>query len=206
MLEPVNNAIFSLFYLPNLYYFKQFLAYKHHHILIEKQEHFPKQTFRNRAEIYSPNGILNLSIPVTRSNGNHTVYKDIKICNDTNWQHIHWKTITSCYRNSAYFEFYEDDFVPFYQKKYIHLFDYNVDLFTQILKSLKLTINFSFTNVYAATYNQPDFRNIILAKNTQNFVAKPYFQVFDDREGFKGNLSIIDLLFNQGPQALSFLL
>jgi hypothetical protein len=181
------------------------LEYKNQHILIEKQEHFPKQTYRNRAEIYSPNGKLNLSVPIIRNNGNHTIYKDVTICNDTNWQHIHWKTIEACYRNSAYFEFYEDDFAPFYQKKFDFLFDYNLQLFNIILKSLKLNVQLLFTDEYQTTYQEPDFRNSINLKNTQNYSAKPYFQVFDDREGFKGNLSIIDLLFNQGPQALSFL-
>lgn len=202
----MSEAIFPLFYLPNLYYFKQLLAHKQHLILIEKQEHFPKQTYRNRAEIYSPNGKLNLSVPVKRGKGKHTMYKDITLCNDTHWQHIHWKTITSCYRNSAYFEFYEDGFAPFYHKKYHFLFDYNVDLFTLVLKNLKLNIAFSFTDEYEVTYpNIPDLRNTINTKNLQNYSAKPYFQVFEDKEGFKGNLSIIDVLFNQGPQALSFL-
>lgn len=199
------KAIFPLFYLPNLYYFKQLLAYKHQPVLIEKQEHFPKQTYRNRAEIYSPNGKLNLSVPITRGNGNHTFYKDIAICNDTNWQHIHWKTIESCYRNSAYFEFYEDDFAPFYQKKYRFLFDYNLDLFNLTLKNLKLNVALSFSDEFYTEHPLPDFRNAINTKNLQNYSAKPYFQVFEDREGFKGNLSIIDVLFNQGPQALSFL-
>lgn len=197
--------LFPLLYLPNLYYFKQLIAYKNQSILIEKQEHYPKQTYRNRAEIYSPNGILNLSVPIIRNNGNHTVYKDITICNDTKWQHIHWKTIEACYRNSAYFEFYEDDFAPFYQKKYSFLFDYNLELFNIILKNLKLKVTLSFTNEYHTNYTTPDFRNTVNFKNTQDYTAKQYFQVFDDREGFKGNLSIIDLLFNQGPQAINFL-
>lgn len=197
--------IFPLLHLPNLYYFKQLLPYKNQQILLEKHEHFPKQTFRNRAQICSPNGVLNLSVPITRGNGKHTVYKDVTICNDTNWQHIHWKTIEACYRNSAYFEFYEDDFSPFYQKKYNFLFDYNFELFNIILKNLKFNISFSCTSEYHINYSDFDFRNAINLKNIQNYSAKPYFQVFEDRGGFNGNLSIIDLLFNQGPQALSIL-
>ena len=199
------HPVFPLLHLPNLYYFKQVLAYRNQEITLEKQEHFPKQTYRNRAEIYSPNGMLNLSIPINRGNGNHTIYKDITICNDTNWQHIHWKTIESCYRNSAYFEFYEDGFAPFYEKKYNFLFDYNLELLQLILKNLKLKVSLSFTDEFHSDYESVDFRNGITTKNLQNYSSKPYFQVFEDREGFKGNLSIIDLLFNQGPQALSYL-
>ena len=199
------HPVFPLLHLPNLYYFKQVLAYRNQEITLEKQEHFPKQTYRNRAEIYSPNGMLNLSIPINRGNGNHTIYKDITICNDTNWQHIHWKTIESCYRNSAYFEFYEDGFAPFYEKKYNFLFDYNLELLQLILKNLKLKVSLSFTDEFQSEYQSLDFRNKITTKNLQNYSSKPYFQVFEDREGFKGNLSIIDLLFNQGPQALSYL-
>jgi hypothetical protein len=201
----MSQPIFPLLHLPNLFFFKQLLSYRNQDILLEKQEHFPKQTFRNRAEIYSPNGKLDLSVPITRGNGNHTSYKDVKICNDTNWQHIHWKTIESCYRNSAYFEFYEDGFVPFYEKKYNFLFDYNLELLQLILKNLKLNVSISITEEFHSAYQSPDFRNIITTKNIQNYSAKPYFQVFEDREGFKGNLSIIDLLFNQGPQALGYL-
>lgn len=197
--------VFPLLHLPNLFYIKQLVAFKNQSILIEKQEHFPKQTYRNRAEIYSPNGILNLSVPVTKKNGNHTNYKDIVICNDTNWQHIHWKTIEACYRNSAYFEFYEDDFLPFYQKKYDFLFDYNLELFNIILKNLNLKVTILFTDVYHENYTTTDYRNAIDIKNLRNYSAKQYFQVFNDRESFKGNLSIIDLLFNQGPHSLNFL-
>ena len=197
--------VFPLLYLPNLYYFKQLLTYKHQQILIEKHEYFPKQTFRNRAQICSPNGTLNLSIPIKRGNGNHTVYKDITICNDTNWQHIHWKTIEACYRNSAYFEFYENDFAPFYQKKYNFLFDYNLELLNLMLKNLKLNVEYLFTDEYHISYSHGDFRKSINLKNIQNYSAKPYYQVFEDRGGFNGNLSIIDLLFNQGPHALSFI-
>lgn len=173
---------------------------------MEIQEHFPKQTYRNRASIYSPNGTLDLMIPVIKGSKVHTKVKDVKISDEFKWQRLHWKSFESCYRNSAYFEYYEAEFNKFYNVKYDFLYDFNIDLFQWILKQLKLNIELKFTEEYIKTYEDvfdARYRFPVKDKHLASS-AKPYFQVFDDREGFKANLSIVDLLFNQGPQAKAF--
>jgi hypothetical protein len=200
-----SSAIFPIFYIPPVSYFsgiKQF-NYK---FQLEVQEHFPKQTYRNRASIYSPNGTLDLMVPVIKGSKVHTKVKDVKISDEFKWQRLHWKSLESCYRNSAYFEYYEDEFYKFYTNKYNFLYDLNIELFQWVLKQLKLNFNLQFTEEYVKFYDEGfDFRSEFKVNSKQlGSDAKPYFQVFDDREGFKPNLSIVDLLFNQGPQAKSY--
>lgn len=201
-----SSAIFPLFYLPPVAYFSA-LKELDYHFLIEREEHFPKQTYRNRAKIYSPNGSLDLIIPVIKGAKVHTRVKDVRISNDFNWQRLHWKSLESCYRNSAYFEYYEDEFAVFYQQKFDFLFDFNLQLLEWLFKMLKLTPAFNFTGEYLKELDPAlDYRSKLHFKqagDAGNF--KPYFQVFDDREGFKPNLSIADLLFNQGPQSKNYL-
>lgn len=198
-----SSAIFPLFYLPPVSYFKELKRFGNE-FLLEKEEHFPKQTFRNRATIYSPNGSLDLIVPVIRGAKVHTKIKDVKISNDFNWQRLHWKSLESCYRNSAYFEYYEDEFARFYHQKFDSLFDYNLELLQWLFKQLKTTASFELTEEYHEIPAELDFRSRTLFKKPEG-EFKPYFQVFDDREGFKPNLSIADLLFNQGPQAKNYI-
>jgi hypothetical protein len=145
-------------------------------------------------------------VPVIKGSKVHTKVKDVKISDEFKWQRLHWKSFESCYRNSAYFEYYEAEFYKFYTTKYDFLYDLNMELFQWVLKQLKLNLDLKFTNEYFKSYEEGlDFRSKFKVKDKQlNSDAKPYFQVFDDREGFKPNLSIVDLLFNQGPQAKSY--
>jgi len=200
-----KGAVLPMFYLPPVEYFVQLNTYKPD-ILIEKEEHFPKQTYRNRANIYSPDGVLTLTVPVSKGAKNHTKIKDVKISYDFEWQRLHWLSLQACYRRSAYFEYYEDEFAVFYEKKYPFLFDYNEQLLQFILKSIKIKAELNFTESYEAEYPLlADYRNSITDKKESAFEQKPYFQVFDDRKGFQKNLSIIDLLFNQGPHSINYL-
>lgn len=199
-----KGAVLPLFYLPPVEYFVQLNAYKPG-ILIEKEEHFPKQTYRNRANIYTPDGILPITVPVIKGAKNHTKIKDVKISYDFEWQRLHWLSLGACYRRSAYFEYYEDDLAPFYKKKFDYLFDYNEQLLQFLLKALKLKTPLSFTETYEAEYPEfADFRQIINPKRESEFNQKPYFQVFEERKGFQKNLSIVDLLFNQGPNSINY--
>ncbi|MDF3077608.1 MAG: hypothetical protein K0S09_1497 [Sphingobacteriaceae bacterium] len=200
-----KGAIFPLFYLPSVEYFTQLIRHKDD-ILLEKFEHFPKQTYRNRATIQSPNGKLDLIVPVIKGSKNHTKVKDVRISYDFRWQRLHWMSLQTSYRSSAYFEFYEDDLAPFYEKKWEFLFDYNEELFTLLLKFLKLNITYGYTDEYqpAANYSL-DFRDSIHPKQPPHGSVKPYFQVFEHQTGFLPNLSVIDLLFSQGPQSISYL-
>ena len=200
-----QGAVFPLFYLPPIMYFNKLVRHKQD-ILFERYEHFPKQTFRNRAVIHSPNGKLDLIIPIAKGTGQHTSIKDVKISYDFNWQRLHWQSLQTSYRRSAYFEYYEDDLVELYEKRWDFLFDYTEHILAILLRQLKLDITDRFTADYEKVYtNLTDFRTSIHPKVDSTFIHKPYFQVFEERNGFLPNLSIVDLLFNQGPQSLSFL-
>jgi hypothetical protein len=200
-----KGAVLPMFYLPPVDYFSKLNSYNPD-FLIEKHEHFPKQTYRNRTNIYSPDGILTLVVPVAKGSKLHTPVKDVKISYDFNWQRLHWMSLQACYRRSAYFEYYEDDFAPFYEIKEAFLFDYNGKFLQILLKLLKIKASINFTGSYEAEYNNiADFRQNIHPKKTTLLDQKPYFQVFEERHGFMKNLSIVDLLFNQGPQSLNYL-
>lgn len=197
-------AIFPLFYLSPISYFSA-LKTVNFNFLLENQEHFPKQTFRNRATIASPDGMLDLTVPVIKGSKVHTPFKDVKISYDLKWQRLHWLSLQNCYRSSAYFEYYEDGLVPFYEKRTTFLFDYNLELFQWIGKQLKIELNYSITESYQNNFvEQLDFRSQFGKREIYQTQTKPYFQVFNDRNPFLPNLSILDLLFNQGPQAKSF--
>ena len=197
-------AVFPLFYLPPVEYISNIIKFKPH-VIIESHEHFPKQTFRNRASIHSPNGKLDLIIPIVKGTNGHTPIKDAKISYEFDWQRLHWQSLQTCYRRSAYFEFYEDDLAPFYEKKWEFLFDYNHELLALLLRLLKLDVSFEYTQTYTQSYSdRVDLRDCIHPKLANNYVPKPYFQLFEQRNGFLPNLSIVDLLFNQGPRSLEF--
>ncbi|MDN3585740.1 WbqC family protein [Pedobacter aquatilis] len=201
-----NTAILPLFYLPPVGYISKLQSVSDN-FLLEKYEHFPKQTFRNRASIYSPNGKLDLTVPVVKGSKMRTAMKDVKISYDFNWQRLHWMSFESSYRSSAYFEYYEHEFSEFYNKKYDFLFDFNLALLEWISKKLKLNVNYDFTNEYIDDLpSELDFRNFMNPKKTTDYLNnKPYYQVFEDKHEFIANLSIVDLLFNQGPQAKLYL-
>ncbi|QXV64667.1 WbqC family protein [Mucilaginibacter sp. 21P] len=200
-----NGAVLPMFYLPPVEYFTKLNAFKPD-VVFDVEEHFPKQTYRNRANIYSPDGLLSLVVPVVKGSKNHTKTKDVKISYDFRWQRLHWMSLQACYRRSAYFEYYEADFAPFYEKRYDYLLDYNRELFELLLRLTKNKLEVSFTDTYETEYpGLTDLRNAFNAKATLATEQKQYFQVFEERNGFLPNLSIVDLLFNQGPQAANYL-
>jgi hypothetical protein len=199
------GTVLPMFYLPPVEYFIQLNRYKAN-ILIEREEHLIKETYRNRAHIYSPDGMLALTVPIVKGAKVHTKMKDVKISYDFKWQRMHWMGLQNCYRRSAYFEFYEDDFARFYDRNFAFLFDYNEELLRLILKLLKLKADYTLTTEYHETYpGMLDLRRVITPKKESDIDQKPYFQLFEERHGFLKNLSIVDLLFNQGPQAINYL-
>ncbi|WP_029285022.1 WbqC family protein [Pedobacter sp. R20-19] len=201
-----NTAILPLFYLPPVGYFS-LLQKVGQDFLIEKNEHLAKQTYRNRASIYSPNGKLDLTVPIVKGAKNHTKVKDVRISYDFKWQRLHWLSLETCYRSSAYFEFYEDELARFYHEKFDFLFDYNLELLTWLGKKLKLPIEFNVTSTYQDDIPaELDYRGMMSPKKAEEHANnKHYYQVFEDRHEFLPNLSIVDLLFNQGPQAKLYL-
>ncbi len=206
MLLIMNSiAILSSAYLAPIQYYSKLIQYPTS--LIEHFEHFTKQTYRSRCDIYSPNGLKTLSVPLVKRDHRQTV-KDLKISYDYDWQKLHWRTLESSYRRSPYFEYFEDDLFPFYHdKKYDYLIDLNEALQQEIFILLKQKSNYSFTTEYLKIYTDADdYRNIITPKNSfesdKTFQSKKYTQVFETRHGFIPNLSIVDLLFNQGSRAM----
>ncbi|MDR0262690.1 MAG: WbqC family protein [Sphingobacterium sp.] len=193
-------------YLPPISYFH---TIQEHNLplVIEKYEHFQKQSYRTRARIASANGMQDLIVPIQHGNKDRVPMKDIRISYEFDWQRLHWLSIQTAYRSSAYFEYYEDDFKRFYEEKFEYLVDFNVAQLELILKSVKLKRSIAFTEEYiAAPDGRIDYRQIIHPKK-ESILSRPkeYYQVFSDKNGFYPDLSIIDLLFNQGPQSKSYL-
>lgn len=200
------DLLLPVLYLPNISYFKA-IKESEGALLLEKCEHFPKQTFRTRTQIATANGVLELMIPTIHGKRARVAMQDIRINYDHPWQRLHWMSIQTAYRSSAYFEFYEDDFRPFYEKKYEFLFDYNLEQLELILKFLKLKKEIRFTEEYLPQSPNPiDLRQAIHPKQPAIFQdTASYYQLFSENNGFQPNMSIIDLLFSQGPQAKKFL-
>lgn len=192
----MTKALLSSAYLPNISYLSQVL--KHDVVVIEKHEHFVKQTYRNRCEILTSNGKLNLSIPLVKL-ADKELISDKKISYAEDWQKQHWRAITSAYKNSPYFEFFEDEFKPFYETQFEYLFDYNKQLLQTILHILRVKKQIEFTKEFELNPKDcNDLRILSDLNNSFDFIIKPYYQVFADKKGFTPNLSCLDALFNIG--------
>ena len=200
---------------------------------MEQHDHFIKQTYRNRCIIATANGAQALTIPIERPSGEQAsrmAMKDIRISDHGNWRHIHWQAIVSAYNESPFFEYYADDFRPFFERRFEVLFDFNLELTHTICTLLDFTPNILLTPAFVPTQTQlasgtslpaafvdadtgsnptfEDFRDTIVPKNPPHdpdFTPRPYYQVFAQRHGFLPNLSIIDLLFNMGNEAPLYL-
>jgi hypothetical protein len=203
-----KEAILSTAYLGPVQYFSKFLIYDK--IWIEAEENYQKQSYRNRCVILTSNGRLGLSIPVTKDKPK-TKTKDIRIDHSVDWQKDHWNAIESAYSASPFFEFFVDDFLPFFQKKYTYLLDFNTELLEMVINHLEIDVEIEFTNSFEHNpEGLEDFRNTIHPKprvsvEDPDFSPSPYYQVFYDRFEFFPNLSIIDLLFCEGPNAENIL-
>ena len=199
------SLVLSSVYAGNLVYYS--LIANSNKIILDVYENFNKQSFRNRCVIASPNGPLKLIIPVVRSSKN--IVKDVKIDNTQNWKKIHWKSLESSYRSSPYFEFYEDEFYSLYFKnKNDFLFDFNNKINLAILKCLGIETEIIISSSYVEKDLEiEDFRNIIPSKSKvlEKFKEIKYNQVFQEKQSFLPNLSILDLLFNEGPLAKQLL-
>ena len=185
-------------YFPNIFSFKTIINSTN--ILFEVNDHYVKQTLRNRTSIHAANGKLNLSVPVKFSSTKKEKYKDIRICYDSNWQKIHLKSIESAYKNSPFYDFFEDYFINFYNKKEKFLVDLNFSSIRLIFEILEKELNCSFTNEYLEKYiDLTDYRSLLTNKNfNEKANFKNYTQVFQEKNGFIENLSSIDLIFNKG--------
>ena len=193
------SHIFPTAYLPSIEYVSLFL--KTEDASIELFETYQKQSCRTRTNVMTANGVQTLTIPVIKTNGNHTLTKDIEISYKESWQQVHLRCLESAYRKSAYFDYYFPYFEKIYKQKFNTLVELNDFCLKTILKTMKVKKDYSFTTDFERISDENDYR-ISLSKGTNKIEMKPYYQVFADRHGFIPNLSIVDLLFNEGPNSI----
>lgn len=198
------NILLHPTYFPSIAHF--IAMEKSREITFEICDNYQKQTYRNRTYIYGANGLLKLSIPVLFSQNNRQLYRDIKIATTGNWQTLHWKSLLSAYSTSPFFEFYKDDFAPLFEIKTNYLLDYNLKCLEVVCDALQLDITYTKTNLYEKEPQQfMDVRHLVNARKKQVYNFEAYTQVFQVKHGFLSNLSILDLLFNEGTNALNYL-
>ncbi len=185
-------------YLPSIRYMAWIVAKKEVSFVLTN--HYQKQTYRNRTEIYGANGKLKLTIPISHNKfQKNQLDSEVKIFNDSSWQRDHWKSLESSYRSSPFFEFYEDDLYPFFHRRHEKLMDLNIALIKKIFSLLEIVIKFKKTN------KVNEFSELICAKQKTIYKIPTYHQVFNSKYGFIGNLSILDLIFNVGPESNNYL-
>jgi hypothetical protein len=199
------TVLLSTAYLPPVSYLA--LCLHSEKVLIEQFETYPKQTIRNRCRICGPNGLQTLSVPVVKLNGNHTITKDIRIATSIPWQRLHWRSIETAYNNSPFFLFYKDDLETAFRKHFDFLLDLNATLLEIISRMLRVEIKTGYTDQFMDTPEGIlDCRESSKKKNiSSGNTIPPYTQVFSPKHGFLPDLSIIDLIFNMGPESTGFL-
>ena len=191
-------------YFPNIHQFTQII--KANNILFEASDNYQKQTFRNRTYIYGANGKLGLFVPVIHTHNNRELFKDVKISYDSNWMDLHLKSLQSAYRSSPYFEYFEDNFVKLYSEKEKFLVDFNIKCIKLISNLLDLNLNYKISNEYIEKTNDIiDLRGLSNARKEKKIDTPKYIQVFETKHGYLNNLSIVDLVFSEGPNSVSLI-
>jgi hypothetical protein len=202
-------VILTTAYLPPLEYWVAIV--QHNEVLIEAHENYQKQSYRNRCRIMGPNGIQDLNIPIAKSGQKKTPITEVQIFDDGLWQKNHWKSIETAYNSSPFFLYYSDYFEDLYTQKPATLFEFNKAIMETVIEILELDVKLGITSLFQKEYiTATDLRNLIHPKQENKFhqqcAAQPYIQVFSERHGFAPNLSILDLIFNLGPDAEAYLL
>ena len=208
----MNVALLSTTYFGPVQWYQK--LYRADEAWIEQHEHFIKQTYRNRCIIATTQGTQALTVPVERdmlksqiSNLKSQIIRDIRISDHGNWRHLHWNALQSAYGESPFFEYYEDDLHPFFEKRWTFLFDFNEAIREKLCELLDITPVVRFTEQYVGNH-AADFREAINPKHPApdpDFHPRRYYQVYEAKHGFLPNLSILDLLFNMGPEAVFYL-
>lgn len=197
------NIILHPTYFPSISHYAAMLQADK--ITFEADDNFQKQTNRNRMYIYSPNGLQMLNIPVKHSKNERQKFKDVRIENAFGWQKNHFKSLEAAYRTSPFFEFFEDDFRPIFENKHEFMMDLNFQIFDIINDCLGVNLPFTKTEEYFHEVDdKTDFRHLVNGKK-DTFTNESYTQVFGEKHGFLPNLSILDLLFNEGRHAVEYL-
>lgn len=182
---------------------------------LEHHDHYVKQTYRNRCNIAMTNGVQTLSIPVEKYEGHKCLFRDIRISDHGNWRHLHWNALLSAYGESPFFEYYADDLQPFFTMKWAFLYDFNLEITMKMCELLDIQPDIRPTSCYVSAddcrQQMPqtiDMRDAIRPKHPlpdNDFLPKQYYQVYAQKHGFLPNLSILDLLFNEGNEAVLYL-
>ncbi len=197
-----NDILIYPTYFPSISHYIAMIQAKS--VTFEVEDTFQKQTNRNRMYIYSPNGIQMLNISVKHDSANSN-FKDIKIDNQYNWQKNHFKSLEAAYKNSPFYEYFVDDLNPIFEKKHEFMLDLNFEVFELVNAALGISIPFEKTTEYLhEVTDKTDYRYLVNGKKDTTQI-EPYTQVFDTKHGFINNLSILDLLFNEGRYAVDYL-
>lgn len=202
------DVLLSSAYLAPIQYYTKLLQCKGGIAYIEAYDSYIKQTYRNRCIIMDTNGPLALTIPTEKSAEGHRLMRDIRISDHGNWRHRHWNALEAAYRHTPFFLYYEDDFRPFYEKKIEFLYDLNIETTHLICELIGIDVELVPTTEYATpdAVIHNDMRECIHPKhpwqNDTAFQPTEYYQVFKDKHGFVPNMSIVDLLFNMGPESI----
>jgi len=198
-----SNILIESQYFPPISFFKPLMHCSS--LLIEAKEHYQKGGFRNRCMIAGPNGVQRLTVPLKKGKNSKLPIRDVKIAYIDNWQKIHWQSIQTAYGKSPFFEYYQDDLRPLFEKKHAFLFDLNVQILEIMQDLLQISFDMQYTETYTleAPLSSLDLRNQLSPKSLNNNQAtnQKYPQVFESKNGFLSNLSILDLLFCIGPEA-----
>ena len=187
--------------------------YRYDRCLIEQHDSYQKQTYRNRCVIATANGLQALTVPVehgTTTLEQETIKtKDLRISDHNQWRRVHWNALQSAYSESPFFEYYADDIRPFFEQKYDYLIDFNEAIRQKMCELIDIHPQVVYSSAFMADSPEAaDFRDVIHAKHPQpdaDFGPKRYWQVFQHKHGFLPNLSILDLLFNMGPESIFYL-
>lgn len=204
---PMTTAILSAAYFGPVQWYQKLNRYDR--CLIECHDHYIKQTYRNRCAIATTQGVQTLSVPIERYDGLKCAMRDIRVSDHGNWRHLHWNALMSAYGESPFFEYYADDIRPFFEKRWEFLFDFNMEITFKMCELIDIRPTISTTDAYVAdTAGMHDFRDTIRPKHPlpdEQFVPTPYYQVYRQKHGFLPNLSVLDLLFNEGNEAVFYL-
>tara|TARA_B100000683_G_scaffold147584_2_gene143027 strand:+ start:1593 stop:2201 length:609 start_codon:yes stop_codon:yes gene_type:complete len=202
----MKTWIFDSQFVGSISYYKLLSQAKN--ILIDHGEHFVKSTNRNRAKLPGPNNVLLLSVPLKNGKHQRKAMKDIQISYDHPWQKLHWKTLCACYQSSPYFEFYEAELKNILDSKHNKLIELNKEILDWVMEKIQLELKIEYTNDYILPV-EPHILDLRSSRKESysgfNLSYTPYIQVFEDRLGFQADMSILDLLFNEGPNTISFL-
>lgn len=206
------SLLLATAYAPPIEYLTRMYKAQGERILLEAHEHIVKQSWRNRCDILTANGVQSLSIPIERPQGGKTLIKDVRISDHGAWRHVHEQALRSSYGSSPFFEFYWDDLKPFYEKPYTYLWDYNLDLLLTLCRLMDLDIHFEetvdFIPLDEAQALHDDMRYNLHPRYLDRSAlheVQTYYQPFATRLGFVPQLSVLDLLMNMGPESLLYL-